>query len=162
MKILVTGSRGLVGSHLVPFLQTKGHEVVRLVRGNQPKSGEIVWNPAKREIDTSQLEGFDAVVHLAGDNIASGRWTAAKKIAIRESRVNGTKFLCETLAALKKPPEVIVSGSAIGYYGDRGNETLTDASPAGTGFLAEVCQEWKQPPLPHVTRVSALPTCAQV
>jgi hypothetical protein len=142
MKILVSGSRGLVGSSLVPFLQSKGHEVVRLVRG-EPRAGEIVWHPAKREIESSQLDGFDAVVHLAGDNIASGRWTAAKKAAIRESRVNGTKFLCETLASLKKPPEVIVSGSAIGYYGDRGNEALTESSTSGTGFLAEVCREWE-------------------
>ena len=142
MKVLVTGSRGLVGSYLVPFLESRGHQVVRLVRSN-PQSGDIVWNPESREIDKSKLEGFDAVVHLAGDNIASGRWTAAKKTAIKSSRVDGTRFLSETLASLKVRPKVFVSASAIGYYGDRCNEILTEASSVGGNFLAEVCQHWE-------------------
>lgn len=147
MKVLVTGSRGLVGSYLVPFLESKGHQVIRLVR-SFPQMGEILWNPESKQIDKEKLEGFDAVIHLAGDNIASGRWTASKKAAIRRSRVDGTKFLSETLASLRKPPEVLVAASAIGYYGDRCDEILTEASTPGKNFLAEVCQEWENAALP--------------
>jgi uncharacterized protein (TIGR01777 family) len=142
MQVLVTGSHGLVGSQLVALLTSQGHQVVRLVR-KQSQPGEISWNPERGELDKAQLEGFDAVVHLAGDNIASGRWTAEKKARIRESRVGGTTLLCHTLASLKKPPAVLVSASAIGYYGDRGEEVLTEESSAGKGFLAEVCQDWE-------------------
>lgn len=142
MKVLLTGSRGLVGSYLVPYLEARGHQVTRLVR-SYPQAGEIVWNPKDKHIDKDKLEGFDAVIHLAGDNIASGRWTASKKEAIKRSRIDGTRFLCETLAGLKKPPEVLVSASAIGYYGDRCDEILTEASSPGNNFLAQVCQEWE-------------------
>ncbi len=147
MKILVSGSRGLVGSSLVPSLIEDGHEVVRLVR-SYPQSGDIMWNPERGEITASDLEGFDAVVHLAGDNIASGRWTAQKKNAIRSSRIDGTKLLCSTLATLKNKPEVVVSASAIGYYGNRSDEILTESSKPGDGFLAQVCREWEAATMP--------------
>lgn len=147
MKVLVTGARGLVGSYLVPYLQNRGHQVTRLVR-NSPEGRDITWNPEAKEIESQKLEGFDAVIHLAGDNIASGRWTEAKKAEIRRSRVEGTRFLCDTLASLKSPPKVLVSASAIGYYGDRCNEILTEASQAGDNFLAHVCQEWESAAAP--------------
>ena len=101
------------------------------------------WDPVKGEIDAARLEGLDAAVHLAGENIGSGRWTAARKAAIRDSRVNGTRFLCDTLAGLARPPKTLVCASAVGYYGDRGEEPLTEESPPGAGFLAEVCREWE-------------------
>jgi uncharacterized protein (TIGR01777 family) len=96
-----------------------------------------------REIDAAGLEGFDSLLHLAGENVGSGRWTAARKAAIRDSRVNGTRFLCDALAELARPPKTLVCASAVGYYGDRGEEPLTEESPPGTGFLAEVCREWE-------------------
>ena len=143
MNILVTGAGGLIGTALVSSLIASGHEVTRLVRG-QPKPGEKAahWDPMAGSIDASALEGVDAVVHLAGENIAE-RWTAAKKARIRDSRVRGTQLLCETLTRLSSPPKVLVSASAIGYYGDRGEETLTDDSPPGRGFLSEVCRAWE-------------------
>ncbi|MGA8752135.1 TIGR01777 family oxidoreductase [Candidatus Deferrimicrobium sp.] len=144
MRVAVSGSTGLVGSEVVATLSTAGHEVVRLVR-RDPAPGEraVRWNPAKGEVDTAGLEGFDAVLHLAGENVGSGRWTAARKAAIRDSRVNGTRLLCDALAGLARPPKTFVFASAIGYYGDRGEELLTEESPPGTGYLAEVCREWE-------------------
>jgi len=129
---------------VVTVLSAAGHEVVRLVR-RVPARGEkaVRWDPAKGEVDAAGLEGQDAVVHLAGENIASGRWNAARKAAIRESRVNGTRILCEALAGLARPPKTLVCASAIGYYGDRGAEVLTEGSPPGAGFLPEVCREWE-------------------
>jgi uncharacterized protein (TIGR01777 family) len=103
----------------------------------------VFWDPAAGLIDAGALAGLDGVVHLAGENIADGRWTAAKKDRIRRSRIDGTRLLAETLAGLKERPRVMVSGSAIGYYGDRGDEIMTESSPAGTGFLAEVCADWE-------------------
>lgn len=142
MKILVSGSNGLIGSTLIPFLTTGDHSVVRLVR---KQSGQgIYWNPDTGEIDAEKLEGFDAVVHLAGDNIADGRWTDAKKKRIRESRVKGTRLLAETLAKLTKKPSVMVCASAIGYYGDRGPEALDENAAPGDGFLADVCVDWEK------------------
>ncbi len=143
MKIAVTGSTGLVGSALVPFLTSGGHQVVRLVRSSTASDDAVAWDPSLSQIDARRLEGVDAVVHLAGENIAVRRWNTAQKARIRDSRVQGTKLLCETLARLKYPPRVLVTASAIGFYGDRGDEELSEASPSGTGYLAEVCREWE-------------------
>ena len=142
MKILVTGATGLVGSALVPFLAGGGHEVARLGR-SAPGAGDIRWDPEAGVLEPDALEGFDGVVHLAGDNIATGRWTAEKKRRIRESRVKGTSLLATALAGLERPPRVLVSASAIGFYGDRGDEELIEGSAAGSGFLSEVCREWE-------------------
>lgn len=142
MKVLITGSHGLVGSRLTSFLTSQGHEVVRLGR-SKAADGQVLWDPAAGKINDRALEGFDAVVHLAGDNIASGRWTKEKKRSIRDSRIQGTKLLSETLASLARPPKVLISASAIGYYGDRGEEVLTEESEPGKGFLAEVCGQWE-------------------
>jgi len=144
MRVAITGSTGLVGSEVVTVLAAAGHEVVRLVR-RVPAPGEkaVRWDPAKGEVDAAGLEGLDAVVHLAGENVGSGRWTAARKAAIRDSRVNGTRLLCDALAGLARPPKTLVCASAVGYYGDRGEESLTEESPPGKGFLAGVCREWE-------------------
>ena len=141
MKVLVTGSTGFIGSALVSALTAAGHQVTRLVR-KLAGAGEVRWDPAAGAIDTGGLEGHDAVVHLAGENIA-GRWTAAKKQRIRESRVNGTRLLAEALAKLSRRPRALVCASAIGYYGDRGEEKLREGSPPGKGFLAEACVAWE-------------------
>ena len=137
MKILITGASGLVGSALCPALEASGHSVVRLSRG-----GPVSWHPDTRTIAAAALDGVDAVVHLAGESVA-GRWTDARKERILTSRRDGTRFLAETLAALPQPPRVLVSASALGFYGDRHDELLTEQSPAGTGFLAAVAQEWE-------------------
>jgi uncharacterized protein len=153
MHVLVSGASGFMGSALVPTLIAGGHTVTRLVRSTpRPGQAEIPWNPVARSIGTPALEGLDAVVHLAGDNIASGRWTAAKKASIRNSRVQGTTVLCEALAQLVKPPKVLLSASAFGYYGDRGETILREESPPGTGFLAEVCQAWEAATAPAAQR----------
>jgi uncharacterized protein (TIGR01777 family) len=144
MKILVSGSHGLVGRALVKSLIDDGHEVVRLVRHDRTLGAfEIEWHPNQGRVDAQQIEGFDAVFHLAGESIASGRWTDEKKRAIRDSRVKGTALLSETLAQLSQPPSVFVCASAIGYYGNRGDEVLTETSGPGNDFLASVCVEWE-------------------
>jgi len=142
--ILVSGSSGLVGSQLVPYLSTAGHTVKRLVRKDQSKDpNEICWDPKVRVLFPS-LTGIDAVVHLAGDGIANGRWTKAKKARIRDSRIQGTRTLCESLIALTPRPKVLICASAIGIYGNRGEELLTENSTHGDGFLAEVTKEWEE------------------
>lgn len=145
MRILISGSTGLVGTALIPPLTTAGHEVVRLVRSNSRSSSKemVQWNPDAGYIDAAGLETVDAIVHLAGESIASGRWTPQKKARIRESRVRGTKLLCETLSHAANPPKTLICASAIGYYGDRGDEVLTESSSAGSGFLADVCRDWE-------------------
>ncbi|MCS6851549.1 MAG: TIGR01777 family oxidoreductase [Gemmataceae bacterium] len=145
MNVLVSGSHGLIGSALVPLLTSGGHRVRRLVRVPAQAEGDaIAWDPERGLLDAAQLAGIDAVVHLAGENIASGRWTAAKKLRIRDSRVGPTRRLCEALARGTPPPRVLVSASAIGYYGSRGDELLTEESPPGSGFLATVCLDWER------------------
>jgi hypothetical protein len=143
MHVVVTGSRGLVGSALIPFLTTGGHRVTRLVRGAAAGPDEAIWDPGKGLTEPLRLDGVDAVVHLAGENIAAGRWTPARKAAIRQSRVEGTRRLCEAMACLTHPPKVLVSASAVGFYGERGAQTLTEESGAGSGFLSDVCREWE-------------------
>lgn len=145
MNILVSGSTGLVGTALIPALTAAGHEVIRLVRvkSRTPSKEIIGWDPAASYIDAAGLEGLDAIVHLAGEPIASGRWNSAKKARIRDSRVQGTRLLCEALSHVARPPATLVCASAIGYYGDRGDEVLNESSPSGHGFLANVCRDWE-------------------
>jgi uncharacterized protein (TIGR01777 family) len=146
MKVLITGSSGLVGSALSSQLQTQGHTLYRLVRRPaKADKNEIYWNPETGSLDKSAMDGLgiEAVVHLAGENIAQRRWNETQKKKIRDSRVNGTRVLADALAHLSQPPKVLVSASAIGFYGSRGDEILTEESPPGAGFLAEVCREWE-------------------
>lgn len=144
MKVLVSGSHGLVGRALIESLLKRGDSVSRLVRGVPTGSNDIEWHPNQDQIDAARLNGFDAVVHLAGESIASGRWTQEKKERIRESRIRGTQLLSSTLAQTSEPPSVFVAASAIGFYGDRGDELLTEQSAPGSDFLANVCKEWEQ------------------
>ncbi len=145
MKILVTGSGGLMGSALIPLLIKEGHSVLKLVRTKE-KSGRdaIYWNPEKKEIDNSFLEGFDGIIHLAGESISEGKWTTEKKAKIRYSRVRGTEFLCKNLVKLSSPPKTFICASAIGYYGDRGEEVLNENSLPGKGFLPGICIDWEK------------------
>ncbi len=144
MKVLVTGASGFVGSALVPVLAGDGHFIVRLVRtAPAPGRSEVFWDPVRGTVDLDALEGLDAAVHLAGASIAASRWTAEAKRRIRESRVAGTRLLCESFARLDRPPKVLVCASAVGYYGDGGHGILREDSPPGTGFLAQVCREWE-------------------
>lgn len=142
MRVLVTGSRGLIGTALIERLQAGGHRTTRLVRC-APGAGEVAWDPAAGAIDRAGLEGHDAVVHLAGEGIGDHRWTAAHKARVLDSRKAGTRLLTEALAGLDQPPAVLVSASAVGYYGDRGDEVLTEESTPGSGFLADVVREWE-------------------
>ena len=143
MRIAITGSTGLIGQALSAFLSTGGHEVVPVVRGT-PGQDQIGWQPNEGRIDPEALRGVDAVVHLAGEPIASGRWTSEQKRRILESRVSGTKAIAEAIAALGEAgPQVLVSASGVHYYGDRGDEELTESSQPGQGFLEHVCQEWE-------------------
>lgn len=144
MKILISGSHGLVGTALIKSLEADGHAIFRLVRHYPHSASEIEWSPDRYSIALSMIEGFDAVVHLAGESIAEGRWTDEKKKRIRESRVRGTRLLGDALANLTQQPKVMISASAIGYYGNRGDETLTEASAPGDDFLSDVCVEWEK------------------
>lgn len=143
MKVLVSGAGGLIGAALVQALRAQGHQVCCLKRGHT--GGEAIsWDPEAGRLETRDLEGVEAVVHLAGENIAAGRWTPARKERILASRVQGTRLLSEKLAGLTRRPSALVCASAVGYYGDRGEEELDEDSPPGKGFLAEVCQAWEQ------------------
>ena len=151
MNILVSGATGLVGQALCAKLESEGHVVRRMVRNASPLSPDAVyWDPAKSILSPDDLDGLDAVIHLAGEPIAAGRWTAARKQRILDSRVEGTRLLCERLAACKTPPPTLIAASAMGYYGSRGDEVLTETSAAGTGFLAEVCKAWEGATAPAV------------
>jgi uncharacterized protein len=147
MKIVVAGASGLVGSALVPKLKAEGAEVTPLVR-SAAKSGEIEWHPDRGSIDAPALEGFDAVINLAGDGIANGRWTEEKKRRIIDSRVNGTRLLSETMANLSRKPATFINASAIGFYGSRGDELVDEDSGPGAGFLAGVCRQWESATAP--------------
>ncbi|AUG76836.1 epimerase [Kitasatospora sp. MMS16-BH015] len=149
MRIAVTGSTGLIGSALVRSLVADGHEVVRLVR-QQSRTGPqadgtvgVGWNPHRLELDAAGLDGVEAVVHLAGAPVGDRRWTAAYKQEIRDSRVLGTETVAGALARMTTPPKVLVSGSAVGYYGQTGDQLVDEDSPAGVDFLAGVCAEWE-------------------
>ncbi len=142
MHIAISGSHGLVGTEAANLLSTGGHQVTRIVRGSATE-GEISWDPRAEAFDATPLAGVDAVVHLAGESISSGRWNDEQKRKIRESRVQGTRILCEGLAKLENPPKTLVCASAIGFYGDRGEELLTETSPQGEGFLADVVRDWE-------------------
>ncbi len=153
MNVLVTGSTGLIGVAVVASLTSEGRQVRRLVRtAPQPGKAEVHWDPAAKSVATPGLEGLDAVVHLAGENIATGRWTPTKKARIRDSRVQGTRVLCEALAQLVEPPKVLVSASAIGYYGSRGEQVMREESRPGTDFLADVCRAWEAATAPAEAR----------
>ncbi|HWN11783.1 MAG TPA: TIGR01777 family oxidoreductase [Pyrinomonadaceae bacterium] len=144
MRIIISGSHGLIGKALIEALRIDGHEIFRLVRNAPRDESEIEWSPDRYSIALARLEGFDAAVHLAGESIAEGRWTDEKKKRILESRTRGTQLLSDALANLASPPKVLISASAIGYYGNRGDEILTEQSEPGDEFLAEVCVEWEK------------------
>jgi uncharacterized protein len=143
-RIAITGSTGLIGEALVASLAADGHHLVRLVRdASRARADDVVWDPERGTIDGARLEGVDAVVHLAGEPIGASRWTPATKRAILESRVKGTELIARTVAGLDRAPDVLVSSSAVGVYGDRGDEELTEDSATGDDFLAEVCIAWE-------------------
>jgi uncharacterized protein (TIGR01777 family) len=149
MKIVVSGASGLIGTQLVAKLSSSGHELVRLVR-RSPRSGEIQWNPKSGTLDAAALEGADAVIHLSGAGIGDKRWTDGYRKEILESRTATTALLAKTMASLSRKPSVFLSGSAIGIYGARNDEQLTEVSTHGTGFLAEVCEQWEAAAQPAV------------
>jgi len=147
MRIAVSGSSGLIGTALVAAFEGDGHQVTRLVRGDAGATaagpGRLRWDPSAGTIDAAGLEGHDAVVHLAGVGIGDHKWTPAQKAAILDSRVQGTSLLATTLAGLERPPAVLASASAVGFYGDRGAQPLTETDGAGAGFLADVVRQWE-------------------
>jgi uncharacterized protein (TIGR01777 family) len=144
MRVAITGASGLVGTAVCRALEARGDETVVLVRGQvSDPARQIAWDPAAGRLTASELSGIDAVVHLAGENVAGGRWTAARKQRIRDSRVAGTKLIAEAMATCPDGPKVLVAASAIGYYGDRGAEVVKEEDPSGSGFLAEVCRDWE-------------------
>ncbi len=149
MRIAVTGSRGLIGSALVSHLRSQGHEVLPIVRGTA-SPGEVLWDPENHTIEHDKLQGVDGAVHLAGAGVGDRRWSPTYKRLILSSRVEGTTTLVEALTQLPEPPSVMVSASAIGYYGSRGDEILSEESGPGTGFLADVCAQWESATMPAV------------
>lgn len=151
MKILMSGSSGFIGSRLSPFLLQNGHQVKKLVRHQPANADEIFWDPHHEKVDVNALEGFDAIINLAGDNIAKGRWTEKKKEAILASRVKSTRTLANAIVRLNHPPITFINASAVGYYGNRGDTILTEESSNGTGFLAHVCEKWEEAANPLAT-----------
>jgi uncharacterized protein len=143
MRVAVTGASGLIGSALVPALRARDHEVLRLVRRTPAAPDEVRWDPETKDVDLAALQGIDGVVHLAGAGVGDKRWTPAYKRIILLSRVNGTDTIARAMAHLEPRPRVLVSGSAIGYYGDTGDREVTEASPQGAGFLADVVAQWE-------------------
>jgi uncharacterized protein len=140
-RVLVSGVSGPIGAALLPSLTSRGFQVTRLVRGQASGEDQISWEPAK-PLAPESVSGFHAVIHLAGESVV-GRWTSSKKTKIRDSRILGTRNLAQALAQAKDRPRVLITASAVGYYGDRGEELLREDSPSGKGFLAEVCREWE-------------------
>lgn len=143
MKVVIAGGSGLIGGALVPALRAAGHEVRRLVRRAAGGADELSWDPAAGRLSPPDLEGVEVVINLAGENIAGGRWTAGRRERILRSRVDATRTLVAAMAAVARPPRVFLSASAVGYYGDRGDEMLTESSESGTGFLPGVCLAWE-------------------
>ena len=141
MRIAITGASGMIGQALTPFLATQGHTVVPISR--RVLAGGIRWDPSRGVLEARELEGIDAVIHLAGENIAGGRWTPARKRLLRESRIIPTRLLAETLARLSQPPKVLISASAVGIYGDRGDELLDESATTATDFLGTLATEWE-------------------
>ena len=142
-RVAVTGASGLIGTALVRSLRADGHDVLRLVRRPARAADEVEWDPARLHVDTAGLVGVDAVVHLAGAGVGERRWNEAYKKEIRDSRVLGTTAIAQALASLAEPPEVLVCGTALGWYGDTGSRAVDESAPAGTGFLPSVCVEWE-------------------
>ena len=144
MKVLISGGTGLVGTALTSSLRADGHTVSRMVRPGSPAApGDVSWNPLSALVDVPAMEGFDAVVNLSGASIAGGRWTSKRKQVLRSSRVDSTRVLVDALTHLKQPPRVFVCASAIGFYGDRGDEVLTESSGRGNDFLSILCRAWE-------------------
>jgi uncharacterized protein len=144
MRILISGSSGLVGKSLTTVLREEGHTVARLVRpGGMLTAGDVAWDPMAATMDTAALEGTDAVVHLSGASIAAGRWTPARKAILRSSRIDTTRVLVDSLGNLRAKPSVLVCASATGYYGDRGDEILTESTSTGTDFIALLARDWE-------------------
>ncbi len=143
MKVLVTGATGLIGTALCDALRERDDLAIAITRGRHGP-GELSWDPERGELEADRLEGADAIVHLAGESIGNARWTPETKRRILESRTKGTTLLAKTVASLVDPPRVLVSGSAIGYYGDRGDDVLTEESVPGGGFLSDVAVRWEE------------------
>ncbi len=153
LHILISGASGLVGSTLIPFLTTGGHQITRLVRRAPiPGNSEVFWDPAASKLEPKELQGVDAVIHLAGENIGEGRWTQAKKREILASRIQGTSLLAETIAGLDPPPKVLICASAIGYYGHRGECLLQESDQAGKDYISMVCSEWEKAAQPAIQK----------
>ncbi len=145
LRVAVTGSSGLIGRTLCDVLTTAGHQVIRLVRNRETQAAEeVLWDPVEGTVEEAALEGLDAVVHLAGEPLLGLRWTEEKKKRIWASRVDGTEHLSRALARLRRPPKVLVSASAVGFYGNRGDQVLSESAKPGKGFLAELCQAWEE------------------
>jgi uncharacterized protein (TIGR01777 family) len=151
MKVAVTGASGLIGSALVPHLRSESHDVVRFVRGRPAAPDERSWSPAERRLDPAHLDDIDAVIHLAGAGVADKRWTAAYTTEILSSRVDGTTAVARAIVSSGRP-QVLLSASAVGWYGDTGDHVTDETGPPGEGFLAEVCREWEAATRPAQSR----------